>query len=216
MTPECSRFEELLSAHLDGEVEPESAVAALEHALLCPSCRAFYEGSRRLERELAAADGPADTLPAEELWQGVRRRSGWEAGTGGAAFGRIRRGWVFAIAAGLTSVVGLSLWLLLARSGSAPRVEAAAARALRETTSGSTSVAATASEDSAARPTGVRMTDERFVAITRELLSSDPRYLRAMEGVLREVSPSGDRGGSGEDLPVRGERVGLLPLRGPV
>lgn len=216
MTPECSRFEELLSAHLDGEVEPESAVAALEHALLCPSCRAFYEGSRRIERELAAAADPAEVLPAEALWHGVRRRSGWDAGTGGAAFGRIRRGWVFAIAAGLASVVGLSLWLSLGRGATVPRGEETAARALRETAEGAAAVASAANEETGARRTGVRMTDERFVAITRELLSSDPRYLRAMEGVLREVAPSGDRGGSGEDLPVRGERVGLLPLRGPV
>jgi anti-sigma factor RsiW len=227
MTPDCQRFEELLSAHLDGEASPETAVAALEHALACPSCRAFYDGSRRLEREFAAgaagATGASDGegAPPERLWSGVRSRSGLSAAGERRVGPRIRRGWVFAAAAGVAAAIGLSLWLALDRGGALSRPGGdPATRALREVVE-----SPVPAEMQAEMPAGApaemsspkaRMTDERFVAITRELLGSDPRYLRAMEGVLREVAPPSEGGGNGEDLPVRGERVGLMPLRAPV
>ena len=218
MSPDCSRFEELLSAHLDGEASPEMAVAALEHALTCASCRAFYDRSRAVERELAGeVDGDEEALP-ERVWEEVRRASGWSAAPVRRRGRGLRPGWVFAVAAGVAAAVGLSLWLSIGPGASSHVAEQAAARALREAPG--TPVAANGAsaepEGGAAAGAAARMTDERFVAITRELLGSDPRYLRAMEGVLREVGPVREGGGSSEDMPVRGEGVGLLPARGPV
>ena len=223
MNPDCSRFEELLSAHLDGEASPEMAVAALEHALTCPSCRDFYDRCRALERELAGEEKANEGAPPERVWEEIRRASGWSSAEPSPLRGRrgrrLRPGWVFAVAACLAAAVGLSLWLSIGPGATSRGAVEAANRALREAPG--TPVAAPVAA-SATTPPGAggaaaeRMTDERFVAITRELLGSDPRYLRAMEGVLREVGPVREGGGSSEDLPVRGEGVGFMPVRGPV
>jgi hypothetical protein len=117
----------------------------------------------------------------------------------------------------VAAAIGLSLWLALDGGGALSRPGGdAATRALREAVESPVPVAGPAASPAGAGSPAARMTDERFVAITRELLGSDPRYLRAMEGVLREVAPPSEGGGNGEDLPVRGERVGLMPLRAPV
>ena len=67
------RIEQLLSAHLDGELAPAEAAAVQEHLLDCATCREAYENLRAAKEalgRLAVAEPPA------EFWRHIREPHG--------------------------------------------------------------------------------------------------------------------------------------------
>ncbi len=66
MSPECSNYEALLSASLDGELTPAEASACAEHLEVCDRCRARYAAvasARELLRAVPPPPPPPDLLP---------------------------------------------------------------------------------------------------------------------------------------------------------
>jgi len=191
-----------ISALADGELPAEDLLPALDHLAECPSCLAFYRDLRALAAALpAAAAEQADPLTAtgeapEEIWHRI------EAAAVPALSrpGRVQP-WAMRLAAAFLLVAGLSGALAAARSVLRP------AGAPIEITLG---------EDRG------RMTEQRFVDLTVELLRADSRYHQEMLQVLTAVDerdgrqeapvdydvplPEGDDGASDDWRPARGAR----------
>jgi hypothetical protein len=185
----CEEHELGLSAWIDGELPPTLAAEAIEHALECASCAAFFRGARALQedaRSLAASDGLGKSSAAR-LWAQIRERTGVGGGSSAPAHvaGLRHSGWLRAAA---LIVLGLGGGYATSRLA-APAVAPLA---------GGVSVARVESP----------MSDARFVTLADELMRSDPRYQRAMLEVLRLV-PAIE---SGEGLGGRREGAGLVTI----
>jgi len=164
----CEEHEIVLSSLLDGEAAPEAAAAAVEHALTCGDCAAFYRAARRLaEPARALADDDADLAGrrAEALWIEIRRLA--------APAARPPARWARGLRAAALIVAGLGGGYLLAAAGSAGAPDPAAA-------GGAATVPAAARR-------GAAMDERRFVALADELMRAEPRYQRAMLEILRLV-----------------------------
>jgi len=189
----CEEYEIELSSLLDGEAEPEAAAAAIEHALTCASCGAFFRAARRLAapaRALAAAEHGLPRERAETLWLEIRRLTAPAAAGGRAAGGAWARG----LRAAALVAVGLGggyLWSTLGAAGSLA-------------SSGSSGGFVTAAARS-----GAAMDERRFVALADELMRADPRYQRAMLEILRLVPAleTGEGFGPDEGRPIVRARV---------
>lgn len=175
----CAQYEEWLSAHLDGELERETALAALAHALECSSCGDFYRACKKLSVAVAAAGEPVGA-PPEAVWDGVRRVVGWRRSS------ELRAAWMWRAAAVLAVALG-AWWLSV--GGPAGQGGGAAPRA------GTAAVATT---------TAGRMTDQRFAQLAGEVLAAEPRYRRALLGALESVGRHSDEG-AGDEYSVRSE-----------
>jgi hypothetical protein len=165
----CETYEIELSSFLDGELAPEAAAAAAEHALSCASCAAFFRAARRVQaaaQGLRERDGALDDERAERLWRSV------EARAAAPTLAAPRRGAVLRAAA--LVALGLGGGYLFALLGGP------AARAVGLP-------AATQNVLASVRPAGGEMNEKRFVALADELLSADVRFQRAMLEVLRLV-----------------------------
>jgi anti-sigma factor RsiW len=165
----CEEYEIELSSLLDGEAAPEAAAAAIEHALTCASCGAFFLAARRLAepaRALAATENGLSRERAETLWLEIRRLSA-PAGVrsaGGA--------WARGLRAAALVAVGLGggyLWSTLGAAGSLAAEGAVGGFV------------------TAAVRSGASMDERRFVELADELMRADPRYQRAMLEILRLV-----------------------------
>jgi len=173
----CELHEVNISALLDGELEPEAWLPLLDHLTRCPRCRAFYESARQLETLAAHCpgalplSGSSPDRPAASAAPPTRPRA--SAGPTGA-WRRLFRppAWAWAAAALLLVAIGFSSGLLVR---TLPQFEMP---------SPETPVAITLGE----RPEG--MDQERFIALTIELLQADPSYHREMLRVLRQVQPT--------------------------
>lgn len=171
----CESWEIELSSLIDGELAPEAATEAVEHALGCPECAEFFRGARRLAASveaLRAGDGALSHRRADELWRTVAERA-----TGSAATSRVERT-LPSRSLRAAALVALGLgggWFLAALGGSATGGALPALLDPRLTSS-------SASSSSAAT-----MDERRFVALADELMRSDVRYQRAMLEVLRLV-----------------------------
>jgi predicted anti-sigma-YlaC factor YlaD len=179
----CERFEESLSALIDGELEPVELRPTADHLADCDACRTFYQRARALEEALLerASPGAAPAAP-EHVWRRIRAER-----AASPVAGRRPARWAPLVAAGLLLAVGL--WATLSRGGparSAGHVEVIVAGAPE------------------------RMSEERFVALTTELLQADPRYHRKMLEVMSVVAEPGGGEGRREGRRVRAERN---PLR---
>jgi len=199
---DCETYEMSISALADGELPAEDLLPTLDHLAECPSCLAFYRDLRALAAALpAAAAERADPLTApgeapEEVW----RRIEAAAAPALPRTGRVRP-WAMRLAAAFLLVVGLWGALAAVRSVLGP------AGAPIEITLG---------EDRG------RMTEQRFVDLTVELLRADSRYHQEMLQVLTAVDerdgrqeapadydvplPEGDDGVSDDWRPARGAR----------
>jgi predicted anti-sigma-YlaC factor YlaD len=168
-----------LSALIDGEAEPEVLLAALDHLTACASCRAFYRQARALAGALARVQAPpqagtAEPPPPPGLWRRIEARAGepwWRPLTR-------RPAWAAAAALALALTAA---WLGVVDG---PRT--------RDTP-------ATVAEVRLGRTAG-EMTDERFFALTIEVLESDRRYREALSRVLEEV----DRYAGTEEVSTEG------------
>ncbi|MBS1262131.1 MAG: hypothetical protein MAG453_01470 [Calditrichaeota bacterium] len=163
--------EENLSAIMDGELRGEPLLESIDALVEDASLREFWRNARSLQKALnRRAEAGADT-PPEALWERVERRTG----TRRAKVISLKR-WspqVWAAAASIVLVFSLALAGLL--RGTLPP-EAAARTVELGSREG-------------------RMSEQRFVQITSELLMADSRYhrkmLEVMETVNREVYGAG-------------------------
>jgi len=173
----CEQYELDLSSLLDGELSPAAAAEAVEHALACAECAAFFRASRRVQgaaETMRGEDGELSESHADALWHEVERRAVETAPATRVAGGRWgARG----LRAAALVTLGLGGGYLL---GGLSRSEATGV--LAQAGSGAT-VNARLTGSSAA----TTMDERRFVAVADELLSSDVRYQRAMLEVLRLV-----------------------------
>lgn len=168
-TMSCEEHEVDLSSFLDGELAPAAAADALEHALGCAECAAFFRAARRVQAAapgLRAEDGTLDEARADSLWRNVAARAHEARKTSVPARGRSLR------AAALIAL-GLGGGYLFALLGGP----------------GASDVGAPGRGGEVLASTGAApsMDERRFVALAGELLSSDVRYQRAMLEVLRLV-----------------------------
>jgi hypothetical protein len=199
----CESYEIDLSSLLDGEAAPEIAAAAVEHALGCADCAAFFRAARRLDsaaRPLADDPADADAARAEALWLAIRGR----AGAGSDAVGRPPARWRALRAAALVAVgLGGGYWLSSVGATASGVADRRGDRPVAARTDGAPAA----------------MDERRFVALAGELLAADLRYQRAMLDVLALVPALDDAevGGDDESRPVvraarreDGPRAGLL------
>jgi anti-sigma factor RsiW len=63
----CEEFVELVTAYLEGELDPETAQRFVEHMALCEGCERYLDQFRTTVRTLG-------TLPAESLTPDARER----------------------------------------------------------------------------------------------------------------------------------------------
>jgi hypothetical protein len=176
----------------------EELLPTLDHLAACPSCQAFYRDVRALAaatgdpRLSASAPGEAP----EEVWRRIEEAEAPALSRTGRA-----RPWAMRLAAAVLLVAGLAGALASARSVLRP------AGAPIEVTLG---------EDRG------RMTEQRFVDLTVELLRADSRYRQEMFQVLTAILerdggqespvdqnaplPEGDEGESDRWRPAQGAR----------
>ncbi|MCK4412857.1 MAG: hypothetical protein KAY32_04875 [Candidatus Eisenbacteria sp.] len=179
---DCELHELNISALLDGELEGKALLPLLDHLTHCPHCRAFYDDARELETLVARLSAPAplvapvDDRERQVAGPAVQQAAGpaaWEA-AGPAVWHRIFQPptWAWAAAAFLLVAIGFTGGHLANRL---PQVSAPLP---------GTPVEITLGENRGA------MDQERFVALTLELLRADPGYHREMLHVLQQVQPT--------------------------
>jgi predicted anti-sigma-YlaC factor YlaD len=93
---DCEHYETLLSTWLDGELDHDGQIEALDHLVRCEPCRDFHREIRALDGWVAALREPAGTAAA-------------------APARRVSPAWAWRAAAVL--VVALGVWALLWRGG---------------------------------------------------------------------------------------------------
>jgi hypothetical protein len=85
----CKQYEIELSAMLDGESDPATAVALMDHVSRCDSCRGFYQELRSFQSlvddmpQAAEESGPAPE-PARRRWSWTVRVPRWAWGAAAA------------------------------------------------------------------------------------------------------------------------------------
>lgn len=164
---DCETYEMSISVLADGELPAEDLLPTLDHLAACPSCQAFYRDVRAL-----AAALPADAVAAsasgeapEEIWRRIEAAAA-------PALSRTERArpWAMRLAAALLLVAGLWGALAAVRSVLRPAGEP---------------IEITLGDDRG------RMTEQRFVDLTVELLRADSRYHQEMLQVLTAVERGG-------------------------
>lgn len=169
---DCESYEMSLSALADGELPAEDLLPTLDHLAECPSCQVFYRDLRALAAALPGSDPRrlAASAPAEapeEIW----RRIETEAAPALSRTGRARP-WAMRLAAALLLVAGLWAAFAAVRSTPSPAEEP---------------LEITLGEDRG------RMTEQRFLDLTVELLRADDRYHQEMFQVLTAILEQGGR-----------------------
>jgi hypothetical protein len=197
---DCESYEMSLSALADGELPTGDLLPTLDHLAECPSCQAFYRDLRALATALPASDPRRLAASAPEAPEKIWRRIETEAAPALSRTGRARP-WVMRLAAALLLVAGLWGAFAAVRSASSPTGEP---------------IEITLGEDRG------RMTEQRFLDLTVELLRADDRYHQEMFQVLTAVLerggrretpadydaplPEGDDGESNDWRPAQGAR----------
>lgn len=168
---DCERYEILVSSWIDDELDRSDESEMLDHLARCPDCREFYIGARSLAG-LVAVVGTASKaeLAPPEVWKRIeteavsRRLSG-----AGRTSGRPRRHlpvWARQTAAAVVLAVSLGALLWKARPAVVPRPLDAIVNL---------------GEDRG------RMSNTRFVELTKEVLRADRKYQVALYQVMDQV-----------------------------
>ncbi len=179
-----------LSAMIDGELEPESLLATLDHMVANKSCREFYRDARQLQDRYGAGHFPIPVKEAslpENGWHKIEQKS---LDPGARILQLFTRTQVWATAAAILLVLGL--W-------------GGGIMEFHRPVLSSKPTEITLGEDEG------RMSEQRFVELTSELLRSDRRYRRKMMEVLEEVdrvsyTSEGTPEGGSKDRSVSGQR----------
>ena len=170
------RFEIEISTLLDGELSGEEMRLAVDALVERDDLRQYWKQSRQLDRNLHLRRGGETEPVSDEVWNRIERQAG---------LGRARvismprmttRAW--AAAASLFLIIRLSavgVWQLPSPAGATEKT-----------------VQLGSNEGN--------MTEERFLALTTELLQADSRYHRKMLEVMEVVNQQayGRREGSGQ------------------
>jgi predicted anti-sigma-YlaC factor YlaD len=166
----CERHEVTLSALIDGELEPVLLLPALDHLVECESCRAFFRDSRRLGDRVLETGLPRHMEEAPEpVWRQIQADRA--ARTARPSVRTLWTGWVGRAAAVL--LVGVAVWIL----ATAPRQQGGP-------------VPGGLAEMVVLEKDRGRMSNERFIELTTELLQADRSYHIKMLEVIRLVSES--------------------------
>lgn len=165
---DCETYEISISSLADGELPLEDLLPTLDHLAECPSCQAFYRDVRALAAALPAGSAPAPppTEAPEEVWRRIEAAAPALSRTGPS------RSWAMRLAAAVLLVAGLWGALATVRSVMGPP---------------GAPIEVTLEEDRG------RMTEQRFVDLTVELLRADSRYHQEMLQVLTAVVERGGR-----------------------
>ena len=175
-------FESLLSTFLDGQLEHQEQLELLDHLVGCESCRRFHVEARQLDGLIAGIRTPAHAgAPPFEIWERIER-----AGAGRDHTRSLwARPWAGRAAAAILVAAGLGIVAWQSPPGRASRPESAEIR-LGEAAG--------------------RMTDARFIELTREVLGADRRYRAALYEIMGQViRDTTEREASGEGLAPREE-----------
>ena len=167
-------YEADLSALLDGELPRAELLPTLDYLVRSRRARDFYTRSRGLSGLLEASEtkpGPTEPEAAPPLWPQIRRR----AGLGGKilAFPERLPAWTWRAAAVL--VLAMGLWSL---GGWLPEL----------TTGPNASLDAVRVVQVSLGDEAGKMTDERFVDLTTEILRSDDHYRAKMLEIMSQVA----------------------------
>jgi len=174
---DCDRYEVLVSAWLDGELERAEQRGMLDHLMRCARCRDFYLEARALSGLLAVAGAPAAAeQPSPEVWERIERsalseRSARDRGRGRAPWPGLA--WARRVPIGAFAAAAAVLLVVLAAYVARPwsrEVPPTAGTAIR------------IGDDAG------RMNDARFVELTTEVLRADRRYRAAFYEVMRQVA----------------------------
>jgi len=165
---ECTDYEIELSAMLDGESDPATALELVGHVASCESCRAFYLEMSNVQATVDAVAVAHAPEPAPEAEVRPVPESRWRFGWGSL----LRPGKMPRLAWGITTVfvVALAVW-------------AGVDRNVLTNMAGSSENGETIIELEANKGD---MDEDRFVALVTELLTADRRYQDQMYAVLSE------------------------------
>jgi anti-sigma factor RsiW len=179
----CERHQMDLSAWLDGEIDPHTMQATLDHLLDCPDCTRFYREARGLQAiverlepaTVDAVDAVAGTAVVTATAPNAARPRwvGWLRPTPAWAWAAVV---LVAAAAGLW---GTTRWFNPSAPVDSDRVVAGEIGG------------ESADEASAEIQLGDKaepMNEERFVELTVALLRANPRYQEEMSEVLKQVA----------------------------
>ncbi len=171
----CEEYEVELSAMLDGESDPATAVGLMDHVCQCSSCRDFFQELRSFQSLVddmspALAERPALEGPAARSSQEPRRR--WFGWLGAAPR------WAWAAAA--VVIVAIGLWA----AGTGVVTDQ------RGVDIGEGVVTIELESDE------LSVDDERFIELASEILSADRRYQHQMYVILDQVRQNTEPGES--------------------
>lgn len=187
----CEFQEMQASALLDGELGYHEQILLVDHLLACPACRAFYGRARELQDfvdelpedtgfagEPVPHEGPALAPPSADVANPVR------------AAQRAPR-WIWAAAASIIFLI-----FVFSGGGLLDSEDAGEGAPLARALPAAGNIDVRLASDNG------QLDDERFVALTLELLRGDARYHRKMYDLLGEL-----RAG---EVPVEGEAMTAL------
>ncbi|MEM7417164.1 MAG: zf-HC2 domain-containing protein [Gemmatimonadota bacterium] len=173
----CAHIQTEISALLDGESDPKTALDLLEHVSGCHACGAFVREARRaqvtIDVAFPAADPALDALVTALPQRGLARVPRW------------------ALAMAATVVVAV---------GGALVSQDAPVRTAAETAADNGIVLHVGTNDG-------EMNDERFIELATELLAADRLYRDEMYSVLEAVrngEPRDERSTPNEAAPTEG------------
>jgi Putative zinc-finger len=162
----CERYEMLVSAWVDGELDAPEGLELTDHLVRCSACRGFYREVRSLGG-LVAGLAPGSDMTAQ-VWDRIRAAAERE--------GKLLRfappAWALRLAAVL--VIGLGVGFLLWGRGPSSVGASSAVDTRGE-------IQLELGED------GNRMSEARFIELTAEVLRADRRFHRAMYEVMEQV-----------------------------
>ncbi|MCB2211746.1 hypothetical protein KQI52_06500 [bacterium] len=166
MNDQMQPFEENLSAIMDGELTGEELLESIDALVEDGELREFWRDSRSLQKALARPQSELVETPPSSVWENVEFSAGKPKRKAKILSIREVSPQVWAAAASIVLIFSLTLAGLF--NGVMP--EQANARTIQ-----------------LGQNEG-RMTEDRFLELTSELLKADPRYHRKMLEVMQMVN----------------------------
>ena len=176
----CEEHGATLSALIDGELDRSALLPTLDHLVRCPSCRELFAAARHLEGSLALIRAPGHgSPPASGTWRRIRGAAGLKGR--GPRTRLASQG----LAAAAVAVLVVGLWAARSFAPTLPEARPGSDHRIH------------LSRDPKS------MSEERFVALTAELLRAEGRYHRKMLEILEHVDGESfiAEGSNDEDRP---------------
>ena len=201
---DCERYEILISAWHDSELDRSGQEEMLDHLVRCTGCRGFYLDARGLAGLVAAVQNPAaGEAPSAEVWKQIERSARAPKPGRHLIAGPWKR-WFPAPAWGAAAAVAALLVIFSSTLGKG-RIPSHPGTSLMEVRLGG-------------NPDG--MNDEQFVDLTKRVLGADRKYRTALYEIMRQVAEDTQETERSSDLLFRQQEKGEgaeLPetVRGP-